>query len=67
MYQANIKLVDDNNMLKNDIEVLEKRIKKATERMANYILSKTNDENCKVELMIIMSILNGEDYEQDNS
>lgn len=31
IYRANIKLVDDNSTLKNDIEILEKRMKRAVE------------------------------------
>lgn len=67
MYKANIKLVDENTTLKNDIDILEKRIKKATEYMANYILTEDKNEDVKIKFMVAMNIMNGEDYEQDNS
>ena len=66
MYQANIKLVDENTLLRNYKKELERKIDKAIEHMSNYILN-DGDSNAKIELMKIIDIFKGDCYEQDNS
>ena len=66
MYQANIKLVDENSMLKDYTKTLERRIDKAL----NYIEIIQYNETYGVkekDYLELIDILKGDSYEQDNS
>lgn len=56
MYQANIKLSDENTLLKNDVKILERRIEDAIEYMDRRDLDWGSDEH-----QTLMNILKGED------
>lgn len=55
---ANTKLLDENKLLKNDIEILEKRINKAMMFLMTLQLNETD-------ITSIVNILKGDDYEQE--
>lgn len=69
MYQANVKLVDENSTLKEYTKSLERRIDKAIEYINEMCLSSDGYASYGDDLRPehIIEILKGDSYEQDNS